>query len=83
MKPKTAYIRFRTTLPRKKFLDDLVKAMNNGKLNQNEIITLSELLDAMVQYFMIQYLMGDYNKPLPELRDEFLKFLSDTQRSQK
>lgn len=80
-RPKEAYLRFRTTSVRKKFLRDLVKEMNTGR-NSNERITLSDLLDSMVQYFMMAYTLGKWKQPLPELRKEFVSFLNDFSKSQ-
>lgn len=78
VKPKSASVRFRTTLPRKKFLEDLVKEINKRRVNQNEKITLSDLLDSMVQYFLIAYTLGEFKKPLTQLRAEFDSFLRDS-----
>lgn len=73
-KPKSAYIRFRTTKARERFLKLLVKEMNINR-NSDEKITLSDLVDSIIQYFMMSYTLGEFRKPLPEIRKEFISFM--------
>ena len=64
MKSKTKKIIFRAEEPLCDFIYDFAKA--NG-------MTVSELCRNVMVYFHMGFLMGEFNKSLPEMEKEFLK----------
>ncbi|MFQ6055179.1 MAG: hypothetical protein ACE5KE_00300 [Methanosarcinales archaeon] len=63
-KPKSKRIIIRVNEPMYNFLKDIAKEGN---------MTMSEMLRAVIEYFYVGYLLGEWKKPLKELRKDFLK----------
>ena len=74
MKTATKIIKFRVNEGMHKFLKDLCK--DSG-------IEMSELLRNIVSYFFMSYTLGDWKKPLPELRKEFMGYLNSLNSAKK
>lgn len=58
------------------FLRDVSKEMSSTKQ-----LTINDLLKSIIEYFFLAYSLGDFKKPLPQLRSEFRKFLKSLSKS--
>jgi hypothetical protein len=72
-KPKTKVIATRVGEPMYNFLGQIVKEMNQ---TNNSNLTRGDLLRLIIEYFFMAYSLGDFKKPLPELRKEFKDWLN-------
>jgi len=64
MKTKTKKIIFRTDEVLYDFLHEIAHENNT---------TISDLCRKILEYFFIGYLIGEFKKPLKELKEDFLK----------
>ena len=74
MRSKTKKIVFRVSEPMYEFIKDWCKA--NG-------ISISEYCRDVLTYFQMGYLMGEFQKSLPELKEEFIKRFGKERRKKK
>lgn len=72
---RTVIIKFRCPKRIAKFLENLtVEVRKHTGYNPREF-TISHLLRMITEYFFMAYTLGQWKKPLPELRKEFMSFL--------
>lgn len=64
MKPKTKKIIFR--------VDEVLYSFIHDIANENNITT-SEMLRKILEYFFVGYLIGEFKRPLKELKNKFMK----------
>jgi len=75
MRSKTKVIGVRLSIGKYRLLQDILNEINRGRMEHK--ITMSELIKNIIDYFFMAYTLGEFRKTLPELRKEFIEFLSD------
>lgn len=78
-KSKSKVLRIRVSDQMYKFLSNTVKEMNKFG---NPQLTLSDLIRSIMEYFLISYTIGEWNKPLSQLRKEFKSYLASVTKPQ-
>jgi len=77
MKVKTKVIAIRIPEPMYQWIIDLSRDMSS----KNHRVTPSNLVRLMIEYFLMAYSLGEFKKPLTQVRKEFLDFLSSFEKT--
>jgi len=74
MKPEMVKVNFYLKKQMHDFLRQLCK--DSG-------MDMSEMMRSVISYFFMAYTLGQWNMPMQELRDEFVKFINEVGKTEK
>jgi len=83
MQRKSKIISVRVNPALYEFLKRITDERNKGITDFNNRYTIGDTVRHIIQHFSMSYILGEYKKPLSELRREFISFLDSLEEAKK